>query len=433
MSDIDLDINNYTNSDIERFFKLDPKKKYTYGDVEMREYEIREQLLSSGHVDKKFKRDLIELLKLAKDKLLPRAPPTDVDQPVFQSPDSNQYKQSRTSTTIGNSRIENELITREEREFKYSAPSEFYQGTLNPLNTRVVSKCVSIDTRFRDNFCNTKSSDFTIQLPSKLNKVVSMQLSAIEFPMKFYAISASYGNNYLYIYANTQPYLDGPVEQFESVVIVPDGNYTADSLINKINALLAPLDASGNLLNPASVYSYIQLTLDTTCNTGKVTIGPSATFPNILNSIGLDFKKGINGKDDTSDITTKLGWNLGFTKVRYFGSLSYISDTAVDMHIMRYVYLGIDDYQRSVNNLFFHTFNDKPVNENVLARISMNSPSFTVLMANNLSLITEPRRYFGPVDIQRLRVQLFDDHGRPLDIHNANYSFVLNFKLLYDL
>ena len=103
------------------------------------------------------------------------------------------------------------------------------------------------------------------------------------------------------------------------------------------------------------------------------------------------------------------------------------------MHIMRYVYLGIDDYQRSVNNLFFHTFNDKPVNENVLARISMNSPSFTVLMSNNLGLITEPRRYFGPVDIQRLRVQLFDDHGRPLDIHNANYSFVLNFKLLYDL
>ena len=418
MSDIDLDINNYTNTDIERFFKLDPKNKYTYSDVEMREYEIREQLLSSGHVDKKFKRDLIEFLKSAKDKLLSTDMSKEVDAPVFQSPES---KQPRTSTNVGNSRIEN------------SAPSEFFQGTLNPLNTRIVSKCVSIDTRFRDNFCNTKSSDFTIQLPSKLNKVVSMQLSALEFPMKFYAISASYGNNYLYIYANTQPYLGGPVEQFESVVIVPDGNYTADALINKINALLAPLDASGNLLNPTIVYSYIQLTLDLTGNTGKVTIGPSSTFPNILNSIGLDFKKGINGKDDTSDITTKLGWNLGFTKVLYFGSLSYVSDTAVDMHIMRYVYLGIDDYQRSVNNLFFHTFNDKPVNENVLARISMNSPSFTVLMSNNLGLITEPRRYFGPVDIQRLRVQLFDDHGRPLDIHNANYSFVLNFKLLYDL
>ena len=395
MSDIDLDINNYTNTDIERFFKLDPKNKYTYSDVEMREYEIREQLLSSGHVDKKFKRDLIEFLKSAKDKLLSTDMSKEVDAPVFQSPES---KQPRTSTNVGNSRIENELITREERKFNYSAPSEFFQGTLNPLNTRIVSKCVSIDTRFRDNFCNTKSSDFTIQLPSKLNKVVSMQLSALEFPMKFYAISASYGNNYLYIYANTQPYLGGPVEQFESVVIVPDGNYTADALINKINALLAPLDASGNLLNPTIVYSYIQLTLDLTGNTGKVTIGPSSTFPNILNSIGLDFKKGINGKDDTSDITTKLGWNLGFTKVLYFGSLSYVSDTAVDMHIM-----------------------------------SMNSPSFTVLMSNNLGLITEPRRYFGPVDIQRLRVQLFDDHGRPLDIHNANYSFVLNFKLLYDL
>ena len=211
MSDIDLDINNYTNTDIERFFKLDPKNKYTYSDVEMREYEIREQLLSSGHVDKKFKRDLIEFLKSAKDKLLSTDMSKEVDAPVFQSPES---KQPRTSTNVGNSRIENELITREERKFNYSAPSEFFQGTLNPLNTRVVSKCVSIDTRFRDNFCNTKSSDFTIQLPSKLNKVVSMQLSALEFPMKFYAISASYGNNYLYIYSNTQPYLGGPVEEF---------------------------------------------------------------------------------------------------------------------------------------------------------------------------------------------------------------------------
>jgi len=47
-------------------------------------------------------------------------------------------------------------------------------------------------------------------------------------------------------------------------------------------------------------------------------------------------------------------------------------------------------------------------------------------------LVTEPRKYFGPVDIQRLHIQVFDDHGRQLDITN-NYSFVLTFKMLYDL
>jgi len=32
-----------------------------------------------------------------------------------------------------------------------------------------------------------------------------------------------------------------------------------------------------------------------------------------------------------------------------------------------------------------------------------------------------------------LRVRLFDDHGRPLNINSANYSFALNFKMLYDM
>ena len=49
------------------------------------------------------------------------------------------------------------------------------------------------------------------------------------------------------------------------------------------------------------------------------------------------------------------------------------------------------------------------------------------------NLITEPRRYFGPVDIQRLRVQLYDDFGRILDLNKSDFSFVLNLKVLYDI
>ncbi len=63
----------------------------------------------------------------------------------------------------------------------------------------------------------------------------------------------------------------------------------------------------------------------------------------------------------------------------------------------------------------------------------MSSDNFTIIMENNYNLITEPRRYFGPVDIQKLRVQLFDDHGRQLDINNSNFSFVLTLKILYNL
>jgi len=47
---MDLDINNYSIRDLETFFRLEPDV-YTPSDVELKEYEIRETLLSSGHVD----------------------------------------------------------------------------------------------------------------------------------------------------------------------------------------------------------------------------------------------------------------------------------------------------------------------------------------------------------------------------------------------
>jgi hypothetical protein len=56
MDQLDLDINNYSIKDIERFFKLKPNSKYTASQIEYKEYEIREQLLQSGHINKKMKR-----------------------------------------------------------------------------------------------------------------------------------------------------------------------------------------------------------------------------------------------------------------------------------------------------------------------------------------------------------------------------------------
>jgi hypothetical protein len=419
MADIDLDITNYSISDLETFFSLDPKQNYTSGDIELREYEIREQLLSSGHVKRNFKKDLIDFLAKAKQLLSSKKTDTDEKPPEL---------------SYNNNRAENELITRPDRKFAYSYPSEYFQGQLNPLDTRTITKYVSIDTRFRDNYSTTCACDFTIQLPSKLNKVVSMQLSSLELSIACYSISTKYGNNFLYMYADTQYYDGGPITPYETVIIIPDGNYNTTDLLIKINSLLAPTDTSGNLTNPESVFSYIKFYIDINENSsgsGKLIVG--LTKSNIVHSIGLDFTKSISCCPDDAPITTKIGWNLGFRKPKYLGSNAYVSDTIMDVSIMRYVYLGIDDYQRSANRLFFNAFHDKYVGENVLARIAVQSNNFAVLVANNLGIVTEPRKYFGPVDIQRLRIQLYDDHGRPLGLNHANYSFVLTFKMMYDL
>jgi hypothetical protein len=441
MADIDLDINNYSIKDIENFFKLDPKKKYSAADIELKEYEIREQLLTSGHVNKRFKRDLIEFTTAAKEWLLfTKFGKKDTEPSIFKTQTNKPNPNRLDPIDIPVSKVppprENELIAREPTPYVYANNSEFFAGNLNPLNTRVISKCMTIDTRFRENFSTTTSSDFIIQLPTRLNKVVSMQLTSIELPMLFYTISASYGNNYFYIYVNTQEYQNAPINEYEMIIIVPDGIYSTMDLLDTINKLLCPVDDDGNPTEPDSVFSYVHLKLDISegmSGTGKTIIEPQGVKFYIINAIALDFTKDINGIPDTADLTTKLGWNLGFRKKKYSGCNTITSEATIDTTTIRYVYLAIDDYQHSVNNLFLNAFNNIYVNENVLARIMLNSDAFTVLMENNLNLITEPRRYFGPVDLQRLRIRMFDDHGRVLNMQNSNYSFVLTFKMLYDL
>lgn len=435
MTDLDLDINNYSINDLEKFFKFKKNSNYLAKDVELRETELREQLLKSGHIDRRMKRQLIHFLEKAQDILIqancpPPRQPTVI--PKNHPLDSSEFPGSR----IPNSR-EVELIKRENTPFVYTQESEYFPGEINPLKTRVISKCLTIDTRFRDHFYTTASTDFTFQMPLKLNKVVSMQLSSFEIPVSFYGISASYGNNFLYIritYPNPG-YDDEPIQE-EKIFIIPDGNYNAQDLIDKINELICPKTFDGSPLYPDEMFTYIEFFLDVTesgSGTGKVTLRTTGLKECEVKNIALDFTRDIHGNVDSIDISSKIGWNLGFTHKYYDNKTKHISDTLIEPASIRYIYLAVDDFNNSVNNHFITAFNQSILNPNILARISIKGTYFSLLMENDLNIVTEPRKYFGPVDIQRLRIRLYDDHGRILEMNNANYSFCLVFKMLYDL
>ena len=438
MENLDLDIHNYNLRDLERFFKLKSNTKYTASDIELKSYQIREQLLNSGHINKRFKRDLIEFLNLAKDWLIhvkcnttkiankPSTIPKDwkldsIDTPLSKEP------HSRTE----------ELINRPDTQFIYSNNSDFFPGVINPLNTRIITKCLNIDTRFRENLYTTQSSDFTMQLPMKLNKVVSMQLSSLELPVSFYSISSNLGNNFLFINVNYNSFdltQTGVIDQI--TVSIPDGNYNANDFIDVINRELCPRNEDGSIINENTISSYIQLSLDITpsgSGTGKVTIQAIGERADFINFFDLDFTRNIIGATDTINLTSKIGWNLGFIKPQYANCKSYVADTVIEPAGIRYIYLAVDDYNNSSNNHFLSVFNNSMMNPNILARISLKGSYFSLIMENDFNIVSEPRRYFGPVDIQRLRIRLFDEQGRVLPMNNSNFSFCLDFKMLYDL
>ena len=63
---------------------------------------------------------------------------------------------------------------------------------------------------------------------------------------------------------------------------------------------------------------------------------------------------------------------------------------------------------------------------NILAKISTEC-------CNDCCCENPERIYFGPIDLTKLEIKLFDEFGRLVDINNADYSFTIELELLYDL
>jgi hypothetical protein len=242
-----------------------------------------------------------------------------------------------------------------------------------------------------------------------------MQLTSLELPTTYYNVSKQYNNNFFSVTANTST----------SVVNIPDGNYTFDGIVNVINNQLTLLGA------PFTEVVFL-LNINNNSGSGQMMVGLSVG--STITSLSLDFQADRFGIDDRSTpLPLKFGWMLGFRNGIYENNLNYVSEGVTDVTGPRYVYLVVDDHNNNVNNGFYSAFNSSLLNNNILARISLQSNFFNVQLSNNLSIVTNPREYFGPVNIQNINIQLLDEYGRVLDLNNMDYSFCLTLTTAYDI
>jgi hypothetical protein len=302
-----------------------------------------------------------------------------------------------------------------------SSPSEFYPGTLNPLNKRILRQNINIDTRFRENYYATQASNFHLDLPIRLTQVVSLQLSALELPSTFYAVSKVFGNNFFVI-----SLLDASIEPL--IITVPDGNYTYLTLQDYINTFLSTAPTG---------YTDIQFLADVNTpggtgsgGTGKMIAGSTTGLVEFV----VNFQTDRYGNEDKqTPLPLKLGWLMGFRSGYYENNATYVSEGLIDMLGPRYIYLVVDDFNNNVSDGFYGAFTSSLLNKNILARITLQGSVFNIITQNNLNLVTNARQYFGPVDIQKMQIQLLDEYGRILDLNNMDYSFCLSFQTIYDL
>ena len=420
----DLNIENYKLSELEEIFEL--PKDYTHSMFETNESRLRQNIQSNNTIHITLKPQILDFLSKAKmcimDKYKKNANTNEIIQKTYDNIYNldNSLQPSKVISDGGTF-----IIKKPKTPYGQSKPSEFYEGTLNPLDNRILRKNLNIDTRFRDNYYNTMSSNFHFDLPIRFNQVVSMQLSAIEFPNTFYSISKMFGNNFFSIV----------IQNVRQVIIVPDGNYinaTLEAYLNSVMQLYSIIDHP--ILN---LFQYIQFKIDDVADSGNgqmiVSVSNSYTGTNNL-IFTLEFNHDIYGEEDKTPLPLKIGWLFGFRKEIYIEGNRYVSEGIVDLKGIRYLYLVIDDFNNNVNNGFYGAFNSSILNKNILARITLFGILFSnVISQNNLSLITSARQYFGPVVIQKMQVQLLDEYGRIIDLNNMDYSFCLTLQTIYDL
>ena len=424
----DLNIGNYSKSELEEILEL--PTNYDENIIQLKETKLRQNIMSDLSVPASIKTKTLGFITNIKNALIIN---------IQKNSSANNLKLgskigdlAKTYQNVYNldKNLEKSDITdsggtfiikQPPTPYGQSSPSEFYQGTINPLNKRILRQNINIDTRFRENYYATQASNFHLDLPIRLTQVVSLQLSALEIPSTFYTVSKLFGNNFFVISL--------PNTVIEPLIVtLPDGNYTYLTLQNYINTFLSTAPAG---------YTEIQFLADVNTPGGN---GSGGTGKMIIGSLNGDIDFSLNfqtdrfgNNDRQTPLPLKLGWLMGFRLGYYENNPTYVSEGLIDMIGIRYIYLVIDDFNNNVSDGFYGAFTSSLLNKNILARITLQGSVFNIITQNNLILVTTARQYFGPVDIQKMQIQLLDEYGRILDLNNMDYSFCLSFQTIYDL
>jgi hypothetical protein len=432
----DLNINNYNKKELEDIFELPPV--YNKDLLDEKEFIMKKNIMMNISIPDEKKALIFSFIEYAKNTILSSIHNTfkhDIE--VLEDVYNAEFKLKPVNVVeTGGYQVVQEQNT---HHYANAYVNNFVKGVINPIKQTTIRNTLNIDTRFRDNYYGSSSTNFQLDLPIKLSSILTMEMTAFEIPNSFMNISKQMGNNFFTIIVNVGEILE------VGTVVVPTGNYVFADLIQYINNYISIVFKDKQYLkyiyfanNISSITTPESLVLGVS-GTGQTIVGINSDYLNDTNEVelfnfSLRFDLNVDENPDDTPLPLKLGWMLGFRNGAYENNSVYISEGLINLDGPKYVFLVVDDYNNNVNNGFYSAFTNSMLNKNILARISLQPGSFQITSSqNNLSIISYPRQYFGPVDIQKINVQLLDEYGRVLNLNNMDFSFCLSFQAVYDI
>jgi hypothetical protein len=430
MENLDLNIDNYSISDLEKFLNLG--KKYSERDVNVKIDQMRKKVSA---YNASIANPILEFLELARNSIR-----MTMNLPVV----------LETETAGGNHEVQYPAVVPAINTYAYQYPT----GKVNPVERSTVTKIICIDSLFRDNYENTNSTDFVWELPTPQNNVIELKIVSLELPNMWYMFSNSRGNNTFTICLYN---ISGQADS-KHLITIPEGNYLSGSLITAMNNLFANMGGGlENLVFDINSYTgksifrlkidsdYENLENEESCNEKEYSIfntNSSQYSPNFYFTVLFT---------ENEDLRITAGWLLGFrlpcyTVVYedcYLNNIDSVpgitynfyleSESTYGNNIDNYIFVVVDDYNKNfITNAITSTSTFKSyIGNNILGKIIVSSNSQTILFNNGSDKIFKARQYLGPIYLKKLRISLVDRYGEYLDIKDSNFSIAFELTILY--
>lgn len=271
--------------------------------------------------------------------------------------------------------------------------------SINNKHTLYNTNC---STKEYDDISYNRLSNFSFDLPYRINEVKSISITSVELPVSFYNISAALGNNAFQITV-------GPTQR---IIVIPDNQYSQTTLSTTINNLLVGTGLTYSIVNNSSLFT-----------------------STVLTPVNIRFDVDMYGSQTTTNLRFRLGGILGYPYASYVinTTKNIQSPGFLDLNGPRYLYLDLDEFSNS-NPLSFSTqFDNTSNNKNILGRLTMDRTNFpfgTIIPINlgNGRLSSDTRVYSGKVDLYRLNVRLVNEIGLPMDLNGQDFSFCLEIQ-----
>ena len=245
---------------------------------------------------------------------------------------------------------------------------------------------INVNSKFSD-LTKYTSSNFLYFLEEEIKNIAYIKLGSIEFPTSIYNFLLSKGNTSFKINDGTN----------EDIVLLPDGNYTSDTILIKIQDLLDDINSLRG-----KDYS-----VDLDINTAKIFFTCSDNFTLDFSSNNYDY--------DT------LGFHLGFKNNTYSGT-NIVADSVIALNTPVYYFLKIND---------FGCIKDNNV-KNAFAKIIQTTGSFDFTFEGKGDFTAKEVVFRSPINLSKLEIQVVDFMDRIVDFNGINLSFTLEVGYIYD-